>query len=101
MAHSVPSFYTKENRLTKFRSRRQHLQESDVENNNDITPPTSPVLAVPVFSRLTSEIGSDVEVEAIKMRKENETTPENRVVKQSKIEDFMKVKKRRLSDEDD
>lgn len=86
MSDNVPSFYTKGYKPTKFRSRRQYLQESVVEKNSDITPPTSPVLTVPVISRLTSETDSDVEAEAIAMRRENETTPENRVVKQTRIE---------------
>lgn len=96
----VPSFYTKGYRPTKFRSRRQDLENGEAKVN-DITPPASPMLTVPVISRLTPETESDVEAEAIELKRENETTPEARVVRQTRIDDFMKVKKRRLSDDDD
>ncbi|XP_045196411.1 cyclin-dependent kinase inhibitor 1B-like [Mercenaria mercenaria] len=96
----VPSFYTKQYRPTKFRSRRNVLSEIDPKSaGSDLTPPASPILSVPIIARLSPETESDIEAEAIEMKRENETTPEARVVRQTKIPEYMRVKKRRLSED--
>ena len=80
----VPSFYTKPYRPTKFRSRRDILSDVDLKTLESSNP-VSPVLSAPAIARLTAETESDVEAEAIDLKRENETTPEARVVRQTKI----------------
>lgn len=90
----VPEFYRKGYRKTKFRSRLNIEPKSRVALNFDNVPITGVTSSrIPV---ITSPSASDEKAESMDLQRENETTPEARVVRQTKIEEFMKVKKRRL-----
>lgn len=82
----VPAFYSKGYKPSKF-TRRALMPEIDTKYSN-ITPPSSPepILTVPVIARLSAETVSDTEADLLEIRRENETTPEARVVRQPKIE---------------
>lgn len=93
--NDVPSFYTKAYKPSKFRSRRDVILDIDIklEESKNTVPATAPAT-----TRLTGETESDIEAEEVDLKRENETTPEARVVRQTKIPEYMRVKKRRLSE---
>lgn len=93
----IPEFYRKGYESRKPKNARRRLSVSD-DLSQKLSPPATPERVFPVIQ---SEADSDEEREI--MRRENETTPEARIVpvqRQSRIEDFMKIRKRRLSDEE-
>ena len=84
----VPAFYRKTYRPTKFRSKRKQVQVS----SHLETPPSSPSCASPVavLARLQGSVTNDedqIAEDIENMRRENESTPEARIVpvKQTKI----------------
>ncbi|KAL4232726.1 cyclin-dependent protein serine/threonine kinase inhibitor [Mactra antiquata] len=97
----VPECYRK-GYVSKF-ARRRLTDIMPVIDLKDLTPPSSPepVSVESRLSGLTDSSDSDNEADAIALRRENETTPEARLTtRQPKINEFMRIKKRRLSDED-
>lgn len=101
----VPEFYKKGYRRTRFVRRRALLEPENIGAKSDITPPSSPsslATAARLCAGSSAESESDIEAEARDLQRVNETTPESRPrsERQTKIDEFMKVKKRRLADED-
>lgn len=100
-ASSVPEFYIRDYKpklVARRRLQRSECETDSLEITTCQTPPASPERFVPVSSAEESE-----EDRIENMRRVNETTPEARIVpatRQSHINDFMQVKKRRLSDEE-
>ncbi|XP_052238522.1 cyclin-dependent kinase inhibitor 1B-like [Dreissena polymorpha] len=93
----VPEFYRKGYRKTKFRSRLDIEPKSRIALNFDNVPNKVTNSRIPV---ITSPSASEEKAESMDLQRENETTPEARVVRQTKIDEFMKVKKRRLDHSD-
>jgi len=83
----VPEFYRKGYRKTKFRSRLNIEPKSRVALNFD-TPVTTSVALTERLSAMTSTdaTSADEKAEAMDLKRENETTPEARVVRQTRID---------------
>lgn len=90
----VPEFYRKGYRVKKTKARRSLLEEQPELDIKSLSSPVTPS-RVPV-----ENIGfTPIQDSAEDMRRENETTPEARILRQSTIKEFMKNRKRRLSDD--
>ncbi|XP_052810607.1 cyclin-dependent kinase inhibitor 1B-like [Mya arenaria] len=92
----VPEFYRRTYRKTKFRSTPVIAPKSKRCLNFETVSERLPVLSVSDAENTTA----DEKAEALDLKRENETTPELRVVRQTKIDEYMKVKKRRLDESD-